>query len=96
MTNYTNRKQAVRRQDLCNMLGLSDRAVRRMIEELRLERVPILSTAHGSGYWMSKDPVEINMFIAEQKSRIKSAADVIHSFEAMMKDNPDQMRMEVL
>lgn len=68
----TGQKNAVTRQQLVNATGLSDRAVRRQIEILRNQGIPIISHSDGKGYWIAETVSEISAFIAEADGRANS------------------------
>lgn len=86
------RENAISRKDLAAISGLTDRAVRREIAELRAvddgtDEV-IVSLSNGHGYYRTNNPDEIRHFIAEMRKRnrmvfrtIRTAEQVAHRIE---------------
>lgn len=70
-------ENAVSRKHLCNVTGLSDRIVRKLIEEARRETI-IISNADGSGYWIypefptAHEEMLLRKYVKQQESRAKS------------------------
>ena len=70
------RENAISRDQLARLTGLSDREVRRQIAELRAEDtdddlVIASSSRRGRGYFLTDQPDEIKAFIAEMLKRIR-------------------------
>lgn len=70
------RESAISRRRLEKRTGLDDRSNRELIERQRTSTDispagVILSSSHTGGYWLSKDPAEIQAFNRELISRIK-------------------------
>ena len=65
----TGKANAITRERLCSLTGLSDRAVRRLIEIARIEGAIILNAQDGAGYYISDNPVDIRRQIATNNSR---------------------------
>lgn len=63
---------AVTRAQLCALTGLSDRAVRKLIEIARIEGEIIINAQDGAGYYVSDDPVDIRRQMATNRSRAMS------------------------
>lgn len=69
-------QNAVTRQMLCMLTGMSDRQVRDMIADARRD-TPILNVQNGFGYYIPdiNDPVdkmELNRFVQQETHRLKS------------------------
>ena len=87
------RENAITRAALAQRLGLSDRALRREIADLRKTQgdgYAILSTSHQpAGYWRSQDMAEITAFLAESSARARqirlSMNDATRVLEALEK-----------
>jgi hypothetical protein len=64
---------AISRQELSNLWGLSDRSARLVIAELRKmdfgDNFIIVSYSDGKGYYKTSDIAEIEAFAAEMRSR---------------------------
>ena len=76
------RENAVARANLCRLWGCGDRLARRHVAALRAQPsadgMAILSSAHTpAGYWRSRNPAELEAFIAENAARACSTFAVI-------------------
>jgi len=60
---------AISRQALKELTGLSDRRIRRDIQELRNKGIPIISTSDSKGYYLAESNEEVRHYIAETRSR---------------------------
>jgi len=69
----------VTRADLCNMTGLSDRIVRRIIAELRQEGNWIIN--RGNGYYRGRSESDRKYLIADYNSRIVKMAKTVRALE---------------
>ena len=63
------RERAVTRKHLCAVTGLSDRTVRREIEEARRRGAIIINTQDGMGYFQTDDVAEIKRQYAQNERR---------------------------
>lgn len=86
-----NADEPLSRGQLRMITGLSDREIRRQINELRKSGVRIASSSSTSGYWICKDEDEYRQLRAEMYSRI---ADMAKAVRAMDSNLCGQMRME--
>lgn len=66
------RKNAVKRADLVNMIGLSDRLVRKLIEDARQSGVIIINMQDGRGYYRPEKREELEYYIRQEEGRAKS------------------------
>lgn len=66
------KENAVTRQELVKLTGLDDRTIRNEIKRLNREGIPILSSSHTCGYWLSNDVAELEAYIRETDSRRES------------------------
>lgn len=66
------RENAIKRAELVALLRLSDRMVRRQIEEARLRGEVILNDQTGAGYFRSNDVAELKRQMAQNRSRALS------------------------
>lgn len=78
------------RGQLVRITGLSDREVRRQINELRKGGVRVASSSTTSGYWICVDDDDYRRLRAELYSRI---ADMSKMVRAMDMNYPGQIRM---
>ena len=82
---------AISRKNLCKATGMSDRIVRRLVEEARRETI-IISNNDGSGYWIyPENPTErekelLCRFVKQQESRAKSIFYALYPARQRMKE----------
>ena len=53
------KENALTRAELCDMMKVTDRAVRLMIAEARAEGAIIINAQDGKGYYLSEDPADL-------------------------------------
>jgi len=75
------RNNAISRQDLEQLTGLSDRAIRKEIKKLVQKGIPILSSSQSKGYWYSDDIEELENFIKESKNRCRTEYLTVRALE---------------
>lgn len=73
-------ENAIPRHHLRQLIGLSDRELRRRIQEERLSGVPILSD-NTSGYYLPADDLERARFIRSMRGRAKEIEAVAAAVE---------------
>lgn len=66
------KENAITRQELAMRTGIDDRLLRKEIKRLTKEGVPILSSSHYKGYWLSDDLDEWEAYIKETDKRRES------------------------
>lgn len=84
------RDNAVTREELCQLWGMSDRNVRRTIAILRLEDngdgyVIISHSGAGRGYYRSNDPEDIRWYWNEQNRRCCEIRATLKKAERILK-----------
>lgn len=62
-------KNALTRSELKMIASPNDRTNRYMIDELRLEGVPIMSNSQSSGYWLAERKSEVTHYAKEMRKR---------------------------
>lgn len=72
----------ISRSELVDIYGMTDRNVRRNIEELRKKGHKICAVSRNGGYYMAKDEAEFKEFISDYISRAKT---VFETANAMIK-----------
>ena len=60
---------AISRQALKELTGISDRAIRQEIQKLRNKGIYIVSTSDSKGYYLAETNEEVRHFVAESRSR---------------------------
>lgn len=74
-------EHAVPRRHLRQMTGLSDRGVRRRIQEERLAGTPILSSNDAGGYYLTENQAELEHFVRSMRSRAREIEAVAAAVE---------------
>ena len=77
----TGAENAVPRRHLRQLTGLSDRDLRRQIQEERLGGSPILSSTTTGGYYLPADNAELEHFVQSMKSRSREIEAVAAAVE---------------
>lgn len=70
--NAVGRENAISRKALASLTGLSDRGIRKQIENERRQSMPILSSTQSRGYYLLDSKVDLREYLAEQESRMVS------------------------
>jgi len=85
---------AISRQELSNLWGLSDRSARLVIAELRKmdfgDNLIIVSYSDGKGYYRTADIAEIEAFAAEMRSRALNIFAPLKKANRIIKENESQ------
>jgi len=79
------------RQVLATKLGVSDRRLRRLIQELRKEGVPVYSSSYEKGYRLGTD-AEMQKYKAECVHRIAELMKIVRAMDR--RQIPGQTEME--
>lgn len=74
---------AITRRDLENMTGLDGRKVREVIQQERLNGIPILSD-NQSGYFLPVDEAEAERFVKSMRGRAREILKVARAVEKSM------------
>lgn len=74
-------KNAIPRRHLQQLIGLSDRELRRRIQEERLAGVPILSSNAAGGYYLPADNLERARFVRSMRGRAQEIQAVAAAVE---------------
>lgn len=85
----TDRPQS--RQVLATKLGVSDRRLRRLVQELRKEGVPVYSSSYEKGYRYGTD-AEMQKYKAEVVHRIAELMKIVRALDR--RQIPGQTEME--
>lgn len=82
------------REELVNLTGLSDRAVREEINLLKKD-YPVINV--GRGYYIANDPDDPNLkaYIHQELNRIRSISRAIRRHKALYKVNKDQEILKI-
>lgn len=74
-------ENAIPRRHLRQLTGLSDRDLRRRIQEERLAGTPILSSNDAGGYFLPADESELEHFVRSMRSRAREIENVAAAIE---------------
>ena len=85
-------KNAIKRADLVMASGMSDREMRRCIEELRKE-TPIVNMQNGQGYFRPETEEELNHYIAQEKARATTILKNLRAAEKQLQIVRGQLTM---
>lgn len=80
------KENAISRQELCSLTGLSDRAVRREIEDARNEGEFIITDEDGKGYYKSEDLADVKRQLAQDMARVKAISRRTKHLRRFLKD----------
>jgi biotin operon repressor len=78
-------RNALSRQDLVGMTGLSDRLIRSAIAELRRQGYLIIADENG-GYRFARSVDEVLAYTASLKSRVDALREVVTAMESAAED----------
>ena len=87
---HTTSDTAISRRQMEIELMTSDRMSRRMIEQARGQGIPIVSSSHKKGYWLSKEDYQ-HIHLAECRARIKAEKQKISAY---FSEDPDQITID--
>lgn len=89
-----NDKTPTSREDLVNLTGLSDRAVREEINLLKRD-YPVVNV--GRGYYIANDPDDpyLKAYIHQEMNRIRSISRSLRRHKALYKVNKDQEILKI-
>lgn len=85
------KSNAITRQELIDLMNISDRKLRSMIHDLRTEGKVICSDAGGKGYWLPTKRSEVQDFIDQMSSYGRQCFNAAKSARKYMKDHEDQL-----
>ena len=82
------------REELVNLTGLEDRAVRNAIQNLKRD-YPIVN--NGNGYYIANDPDDphLRAYIYKELSRIRAISKGLRRHKALYKTNKNQETMNL-
>lgn len=72
-SHHVGERNAIRREYLKSLFGVSDRAIREAIADLQTyDGIPIVNNSNGAGYYIADTPEEIERYKRQEKSRVES------------------------
>ena len=87
-------KNAIKRHTLVDMVGCTDREVRRMIESARQEGNVILNFSDGKGYFRPERKEEVERYIRQEEARAKTIFFNLKSAKMALRRIEGQLTME--
>lgn len=90
------KENAVTREQLCSLTGLSDRSVRQLIENARMEGVLIINAQDGKGYFRSNDVKDIRRQLNANNKRAMSILRQQKFLRRRLSELDGQVTMEVV
>lgn len=88
------RKNAVKRADLVNMIGLSDRVVRKLIEDARQSGVIIINMQDGRGYYRPEKREDLEYYIRQEEGRAKSIHRNLKAAKKALREIEGQLTLD--
>lgn len=85
------KENAITRNDLSAKMNVSDRKLRAMIHELRGQGHLIIALSSGKGYYRPESREDVEEFIKEQNSYIKSIQENIKNAKKELENYPNQV-----
>lgn len=82
---------AISREQLVTLTNVSDRKVRKIVEELRAEGNIICSSTQTKGYWKPTKRSEVEEFIIQMNNYGKQCFNAAKSAREYMKNHEDQL-----
>jgi len=83
----TGKENAITRSDLARILGMTDRAVRKAIEEARDRGALICNDGDGEGYYKASDIGQIERQYRVDRARALSTLKRLKTMRKMLRDN---------
>lgn len=77
-------ENAVHKKNLCSLTGLEERALRKIIEQLRLNGTVI--AANISGYFYPVTVAELRAYIRQEKSRASATNAIVSAAENQLEE----------
>ena len=88
------RNNAIRRADLVNLIGMSDRVVRQMIEDARQSGVVIINMQDGRGYYRPERREDLEYYIRQEEGRAKSIHRNLKAAKKALKTIDGQLTLD--
>lgn len=85
---HTNETEAIKNRELRELFNLTDRQVRRVVNELRCEGVTICSSSEG--YWYSEDRADIQKTLHRMEAQIYNMKCSIAGLQKVLKEAQDE------
>lgn len=85
------RNNASSRSFLKSLTGLSDRENRCIIEDLRTEGIPVMSSSRHKGYWLPSTVSEVEEMISEYRHRAMMCNLMAGRFDLWLSEHVDEL-----
>lgn len=85
------KENAISRQRLKQITGMDDRTNRLIIEDLRCEGIPVMSSSSDKGYWLPQTVSEVEHYINENRHRAREISLMAGRAEAWLREHADEL-----
>ena len=75
------KENSIKRSELCALSGLSDRNMRKEIENLQMQGYRIVNMSDSVGYYVAKNDTEFNAYMRQERSRIFKELKKLYKME---------------
>ena len=82
---------AISRSMLKQITGMDDRTNRLIIEDLRCEGIPVMSSSSDKGYWLPQTVSEVEHYINENRHRAREISLMAGRAEAWLREHADEL-----
>lgn len=82
---------AISRPMLKQITGMDDRTNRLIIEDLRCEGIPVISSSSGKGYWLPQAVSEVEHYINENRHRAREINLMAQRAEVWLREHADEL-----
>lgn len=87
-------KNAIKRRDLVNIIGLCDRTVRELIENARKAGTIIVNMQDGKGYFRPETRRELEIYIRQEEARAKSIHRNLKAAKKALREIEGQLTLD--
>lgn len=84
MAAYRTKDNRISRNDLCELTGLTDRKMRKLVSLAKKSGIPIISDSHNKGYYISYDPEAVHRMALEHRSRAYDHLETARALENLI------------
>ena len=82
---------AISRPMLKQITGMDDRTNRLIIEDLRCEGIPVMSSSSDKGYWLPQTASEVEHYINENRHRAREINLMAQRAEVWLREHADEL-----
>lgn len=85
------KENAISRPMLKQITGMDDRTNRLIIEDLRCEGIPVMSSSSDKGYWLPQTASEVEHYINENRHRAREINLMAQRAEVWLREHADEL-----